>query len=783
MKLIIQGLCFFLFMGLSQAQSYQISGTVKADNDILPFANVIFSIDTNLVKGTLTDEQGQFSLDIPSGDYTLTVSYIGYDTYTREISVSANQNLDIIALAASSQQLDEVLVTDFQNEVNAGFDKKVIPITKELRRYNTNLSEILEMIPIVSMDFDGNPTIPGKSDVIVLVDGREPKIQANDLATVLRLIPSDQIIKIEIMTNPPAKYTKSNAAVINVVTNRQPQKGSIFNGWARFNDLGALGGGGNYTMKNGRFSLSTWAGRWMWRSTAENYFERTNFNSSSFYRLKEESENKYSGYGYFGGITPEFQFDEKNILSLYVGGYTWNNDNDLDRQVSLFDQAGNETDDYRRFENRINHGGGTYAGVEYFKLFDEKEKELNLELGFDVPFRDIAHTSEVIGDNPFFQEYTEYEIGWNLELEAEYFDPLDSTSSLNFDLEVQQELPFDVEAEYVAGISESETQRDDNLSYLNTLQQFREEFSVTYSKRFNSLGVNLDLGQEYLKYDFLFDQTHLVERDYFFLVPKVSMNYSFDKKGELALIYKYGARAPNRYHLNPNVQVSSDGLSESFGNPDLDPERSHEVELNYGFYIGKFNIGATSFWRYSNNASSNFIFVNSEGVQQSTYANNGQFSRLGGELSLSGSIKKFMKINLNASVFDSRILFDDDRSQNTLSYDFGANLTFFLPADFMVNLSGSYEGPELQIQGERSGYYSARGSIRKSFMKGKFNASLQFSDLFRSLETETTVVGSGFEALERHIRMPAYIGVGLNLRLGELKDLPKSSRAREQSQG
>lgn len=781
-KFAILLLC--LSFHFSYAQEFTVTGNVSDDKgEPLPFANVVVSLDTALIAGALTDETGQFELALNPGSYDLTVSYIGYESHKQPLEVSNDMSLSKIQLILNSAELDEVLITEFRNEMKAGYDKKVVPITDELKKYNTNLSELLEMVPIVSMDIDGNPTIPGKSNVIVLVDGREPRIRANDLATVLRMIPTDQILRIEIMTNPPAKYTKSNAAVINVVTNRKPQKGAIFNGWSRADLLGAVGAGGNFTMKQGKFSLSSWAGRWGWRSNADVYFERNNFDNVDLNRIEMKSDNIYRGYGVFGGISPEYQFDDKNILSFYVGGNTWNNDHDLNRSVELFDGGGNLTSEYKRIENRINNGGSTFVGLEYFKLFEEEERELNIEIGADVPLRDVMNSSEIVGEEPFYQSIEEYEIGWNLEFEAEYFDPIDSSSSINFDFEIRKELPFDVEVDYVSGVNENETIRDEGLSYLNTMEQLEQEFSFTYSKRFSALGINLDLGQEYLQYDYLFDQVDHVKRDYFFIVPKVGLNYSFDKKGELGLIYKYGARAPDRYELNPNVQVDSDGLSESFGNPDLDPERSHEVEMNYGFYIGKFNLGATGFWRFSENAVSNFIRVNNEGVQQSTFANNGKFSRLGGEFSLSGSIKKLMKVNFNASLFDSRIHFEDDRTMNTLSYEVGANVNVYLPKDFIVSLSGDYNGPQLQIQGERTGFYQVRGSLRKSFLDGKINASVNFNDLFRSLEQTNRINGESFNALERIIRQPAYIGFGLNVRFGELKDRPKSSRARQGSQG
>ena len=296
---------FFCFLTFSlQAQDFEIKGTVQDENGSnLPFANVFFFQDTTMIQGRITDENGAFDVQLPQGNYQLKITFVGYEDYQQDISVTQNQSLSPIGLAPSSMQLNEVMVTEFRNEMSAGIDKKVIYVTDELKKFNTNLSEILEMVPIVNMDIDGNPTIPGKGEVIILVDGREPRMRANDLATVLKLIPSDRIVKIEIMTNPPAKYTKSNAAVINVVTNRQPQKGSVFNAHSSVDNLGAVGAGGNFTMKQNRFSLSAWTGRWAWRSESESEIERTNFSVEDLYRYQESANADYNGFGYYGGCT------------------------------------------------------------------------------------------------------------------------------------------------------------------------------------------------------------------------------------------------------------------------------------------------------------------------------------------------------------------------------------------------------------------------------------------------------------------------------------------------
>lgn len=763
------------------AQEIEWKGQVVDENDQpIAFANVIAIRDTQIIKADLTDDSGAFTLIIPSGRYTLKITYLGYDPYERITDLSSSVNEGKIKLKIATNELSEITVTDFRNVTEAGIDKKVIHVSEDLKKMNTNLSEILEMVSLVNMDMEGTPSIPGKQGVIVLVNGRPPQVRANDLATVLRLIPTDQILRIEIMTNPPAKYTKTNDAVINVITNRKPQRGRLFNGWGRVNDFGAVGAGGNYTWKKDQWGASIWGGRWAWKSRSEISVHRTNFLATENYKIEETLRTNHDGNGFYGGFAPEYQWDEKNIISFNAGMFAWNNFNDASSATTVKDNNEQLQRQFNRTSDGEFRGLGGYVGMEYFRYFDEKEKELTVDVELDFDRDRGDDLDEITGATQYYQNIINKDQSLSVEVELEFFDPIDSSSSLNYAVEYDQTFSYDEYSDFFSGTQKNKWEKEEGLSYHNTIAQSSQEASISYARKLKNFGINLDLGQTWIRYDFLFDQERRVNRDYFFLVPKASVNFQPLEGLEMGLSYKFSSEAPYRYVLNPNLRPSADGLTIWYGNPNLDPENSHNVELNSGFYLGKFNIGLTAFWRHSNNAISPFSRVNENGVREDSYENQGEYTRTGMDLSVSGSFKKWLKIDISGALFDSRIKQNEGLSQQTIGSNAKVQLSAFLPHQISVRMSARYSGPELNIQGQRFGQYIFRASLKKSFMDGRFNTTLSFDDIFRSAIRDTEWIDPAFTIFRTNQRFRPYVTLRANVRIGELKERPKSSKAGKQ---
>jgi len=770
----------------ANSQTSVVSGKVVDENNLaISFANVFLMKDTTIISAVFSDQDGKFQFEVIAGKYSMKASYIGYKKWVKEIIV-LNENISInIQLELSKNMMDQVLITDFRNEMKAGIDKKIISLSEDMRRSNNNAAELLELVPIVNMDFDGNPSIPGKRSVIILVDGRPPKIRANDLATVLKAISSDKILSIEIMTNPPAKYTTGNAAVINLVTNKAPQKGSLFSTWARINNLKALNLGGSFTYQYNKFSITTYAGRWQYNGKYHSEKVLKNFLSDNIYLKNSIEETNFGGSGLWYGISPEYKINDKNTVSVYIGSNGHNYGNDENSEFVLTKRNNEIYNEYSINSKSVDESSSYYGGVEYFKLFKEKEKEFNIEIGIDYDNSSNKYNNEQLfnqePDNKYQLTTTE-DNAIEIFLNTEYFDPIDSTSSYNLSFSLEKEFPHNHIYIHSTGMSEKDLLKIDQLSYKSSLSNFEEKITFTYAKKINKSSFSFDIGQTYFKYDNLYDEVIPLKKSYNFITPKASLTQSFGKSNEIGISYKYSSNVPRTWRLNPNKRISVDGLNVRYGNPNLDLEKSHEVELNFGFFLGKFNIGTVAFWRRTNNAISNFRIVDNNGITYNTYKNNSAQVKSGMQISISGSIKNKIKLNLSGSLFDNRFV-SQGKTHKLIGYNLNSSINAYIPYDFKVRLNARLTGPTLLIQGERDARFYLGMSIKKSLFKKKLSLTLYFRDMLRTSTRITTLDTPDFYSRIEAKYINAFVGIRANFRIGKLKDMPKSSKARQNSQG
>lgn len=773
------------FSVTSFGQKVSITGAIFDENGkAIPFANVFLTQDTIIKRGSFSDENGKFKIKSSPGNYTFKISFIGYQDWQKDIEIKEDTIFPDIKLTLSTKMMDAVLITEFRNDMKAGIDKKIVHISEDMRRSNTNVAEILELIPIVNMDFDGAPSIPGKRSVIILVDGRTPKIRANDMATVLKSIPSDQILSIEIMTNPPAKYTTSNAAVINLVTKKAPQKGTLLNAWTGYDNLKTLDFGGSFTYQYNKFSLSSWVGQWQWRSVNSSELESIDYLSNSIYKQIAAGESDYYGGGTWFGLSPEFKINDNNIVSIYGGTHTWNNDGSSNGNHTIKNKSDEIIDQYEITSSSNSEGRGFYTGIEYYKLFKEKEKEFSIDIGYNGGSNQSDRYQSLVRNADGYAQHNSSERKDNqISFEAEYFDPIDSTSSINLNFEIEKVFPYDDISNQYEGETLDFLSKNEDYSYKSTYENIEQTLTFTYAKKIKKSSYSLDIGQTYFKYDNLYDLSLPLKTDYLFVTPKVSYTYNFGKSNQIGISYKYGSKVPNSWYLNPNERIGVDKLSISYGNENLNPEKSHQVEMNLGFYWGKFNIGTVAFWRKTNNAISNFREFDDEGIMHSTYLNNGYDLKTGLQLSVSGSLLKKIKINIGGSVYDNRFNDNINETRKSIGYSLNGSINAYLPYNFSFRSYTRFNGPSLLFQGEKSGSFRMGVSIKKSFLKKKLSISLRFRDIFRTSYSETTLETPEFYSFSSYKNHPAWISIRASVRLGKLKEMPKSSKAMQNSRG
>ncbi|HBN05811.1 MAG TPA: hypothetical protein DD434_08510, partial [Bacteroidales bacterium] len=203
-----------------------------SSNEAMQYVNVVIlrAKDSSLVNGTITDEKGNFVLQSDLGNYLLRFSFIGYKEMYKPIKVSKKDiDLGIINLNLGAETLQGVEITAERSMMEYQLDKRVVNVDKNLVSSGGSATDVLENVPSVSVDQDGNVSLRGSGNVTVLVDGRPSELLGSDLQTVLEQIPSATIASVEVITNPSAKYNPEGmSGIINIVLKEKGNKG--FNG-------------------------------------------------------------------------------------------------------------------------------------------------------------------------------------------------------------------------------------------------------------------------------------------------------------------------------------------------------------------------------------------------------------------------------------------------------------------------------------------------------------------------------------------------------------------------
>ncbi|HHT04336.1 MAG TPA: TonB-dependent receptor plug domain-containing protein, partial [Bacteroidales bacterium] len=220
--------------GQANKSSFKVSGRVKdaSTDEYFEYVNVVIlrAKDSSLVNGTITDKDGKFSIDAKKGKYLLRLTFIGYkDDYQPLEIKNEDVQLGVIQLNLGTQALEGVEITAERSMMEYQLDKRVINVDKNIVSAGGNATDVLENVPSVTVDQEGNVSLRGSGNVTVLVDGRPSELLGSDLQTVLEQIPSSTIESVEVITNPSAKYNPDGmSGIINIVLKEKGNRG--FNG-------------------------------------------------------------------------------------------------------------------------------------------------------------------------------------------------------------------------------------------------------------------------------------------------------------------------------------------------------------------------------------------------------------------------------------------------------------------------------------------------------------------------------------------------------------------------
>lgn len=718
--------CLFL---TAQPSNEAIVGTLKGkiiDKNLqqpIPYATVVVHDSANkIISGGISNDDGDFIIsDIPNGSYTLKVQFIGYKTYSQPIEITKQNkdvNAGIIALEEEAEALDDVTVVAERTTIEQKIDRKVINIGKDLTTTGGTASEIMNNIPSVNVDQDGNIALRGNQNVRILIDGKPTNI---DTAQLLKQIPSTSIKKIELITNPSAKYNPEGmSGIINIILHKNSNIG--FNGNinlglnfdknARFNssvDLNYRTGKINFYGNYGNNITKQLNGGFVFRED-ENY--RTNFsfldnNKSHLFKI---------GLDYF--------INDNNTISVYTNqnlfdGLTSGNTNILfmnptqnDISQSLISDSDNLGSTYN-FDYKHNfkkEGHNIELEVDYNNFNSDNDDRFNFSGGDGslVDYKDIIDNERN-----------------NTTINLDYINPLTEKTKL--------ELGYETRLRRTNNKYQSTLFPNSKYTYDRNIHSFY----ATYSQNFEKWSYQLGARVENYEVEAIFNSEKVFEDDIFTVYPSGYLNYTPGEKNSYQLSYSRRIDRPGLNQVNPIREWSTPRIV-SIGNPSLDPQFTNSIEANYTRKLKKGSITSGVFYRIINDEISQTLIENPdvEEGQILTFGNFDNNSAYGIEISGNYNLTNWWGFNASFDLYGQTqkgIIDNVSKEVDAVIYNFRINNSLKATKNLTFQVFGFYRGEQEGVQFKTKPFYFVNTGARYSFMGGKGTASVNFNDIFNTM--------------------------------------------------
>jgi outer membrane receptor protein involved in Fe transport len=770
---------FFLSTHFVNAQKANgLSGQlVDEAKDVVELASIVLLRlpDSTIVGSTQTASNGRFLIEnIIPGNYAIRISFIGYmEQIIGNIKIETEKvkNLGVITFKSDTRLLDEVVIERSGPAVQYELDKTIFNITPDIQAMSVNATELLEQIPMVELDEEGVPSVMGQN-VTVLIDGRPSRIYGNNIETVLKLIPSGIIEKVEVITSPSARYTtEQGAIVLNIITKAESLIGLSGIASLSGTSKNSLSPSVNLNITRKRIGFNnSFSFDYEQEKSHGSVFRENRLDPIFFTEQNQAGKEIEKDFSYNGNLF--YRLDDKSTFGVFFGlGRDRENENET-LFTRTFTANNDELSSYNRAINAISNTWQYRGGIDYKKTFSNENQVLDLRAYFSTRDDEDVHffnQKSAWEDLNYLQHQIATSEDEGFTIQADYVHPFSEKSSLetglraNWDIEENKFTPstFDnMLGDYII---------DEEL--MNDFEGRNQQFSAytmfrTSIERF-SIQAGARLEQAHLKGEQnLLNQSY--ENDFLNLIPTLNLSYRLKNEDNLKFSYNRRARRPWWNQLNPFVDYSNPDNVRS-GNPELDPELINSFEFSYGKFINQFNLFGSTFYRHSSNPIQTISTIDDQGISHTTYANIGKENYYGLEAGAGADIVPTWNVRMNIGIRKNEVAgFGKDNSTTSLTGRFSS--FYPLPFNFRGYAFVNYFGPRAIAQGELNGILVTDLGIRKSLMDKKFNISLRASDIFNNREFIRTLDQPNFMQKSNRKRQTRYLSLSISYVFGSLRD-------------
>jgi len=777
-----------------QPPVYSITGKLvdEQTGNPLEFATVTVKKlkDSTLVTGAITDATGQFKIsELSPGGFLVEIAFIGYEKHVANVffrppNASLVHDIGLIKLKLSAQLLEGAEITADKSYVMNNIDRKTYNTGQLSVATGGNVTDVLQNIPSVEVDAEGTVSLRGNENVTILIDGRPSGLTSTGGKSLLESIPSSAIEKIEVITNPSAKYDPDGiSGIINIITKKNKLQGFT----------GSVGANTSFEDRYGaNLSLSYRKNKW---NIYTNYgyqkdvrnFSGSNYRETYFNDVTEilDQDDKGTHNRENHSLKTGIDYNLTSRSSISVSGLISSGEDNGDEHVIYrFYDNNNVLDSIYRRET-LGEGSNTNLDLEaaFRHNFKKEGQVLNIQgnASFDEgddmeDFIEQAYLDDFTPDPsvvPLMQKDKSLDDNFTYTASADYEHPLSKESKIEggykstfrkFDNDFTFFNYDETTGSYVNDIT-----RTNHFIYSDDVHALYTQYRHSFGSWGAQAGIRGEFAQTQSE---LLNTSETFNKEYFSFFPSAFLTYQFNQKTQAKASYSRRINRPGRRSLNPFADYD-DPLNIRKGNPYLDPEYTDSYELEFTRFIGKISFTSTGYFRWTHDYIQRHRIITPEGITITTFENLSSARNYGLELIFNGSPYKWWNFTLSSNMYRNEI--DATNLQPELSsasFAFSGRLlsTFKLPYATELQLTYFYRAPMNVPQGKMQDMQMFTIAASKKVLKEKGLITVRLSDPFNtqrfSMEFREPLYYQEFTR-KRESRI---LNIGFTYRFGELKD-------------
>lgn len=753
----MKNLLFIFFFGsafnlFAQPDKLEINGTIQELSGLpLPYVTVLVynEKDSVLVNGTSSDTLGNFSVPLDKGVYYVKFRFLSYKEKIVYAVVIGNHgaNLGTIVLEQKQEFLDGVDIIVEKPQMELKLDKRVFNVTKDISTAGLNAADILDNIPSISVDAEGNVSLRGNQNVQILINGKPSTLTNTD---ALRQIQGNMIESVEIITNPSARYdAEGEVGIINIILKKEMAKGvnGSFNARVGF-PLG-YGAGFNLNIRQEKVNFFVGYGYGYQRSPGSGYNLQRFDSPDTAYRYEQLSTHDRGGSSH--NINAGIDFTISKRISLTFSSVFRFSDGDNYSNIIYedFDLSDMLTQTVTRDEVELDYGRNQEYTLSFRKTFPQKERlwtvDVKKNFAIDNEQSDLFEISSDVLDASIFQRTINDETEDSWLLQTDYIHPLG------------EEGKFEAGSKVSLRSLTNDYQLEDSLagtwnvnSLFNNYMIYTENIYAAYimagnkTKRFSYQGG--------VRAEFSDITTNLVEtselnhRQYLRWFPSFHFSYELKKENFIQLSYSRRISRPRSWWLTP-FYTFKDSRNYESGNPNINPEFAGSYELGHLKYWKKGSVLTSFYYRHTVDLMDRILLTDSTGITWRIPVNLGDSHAFGVEFS--GSYAPFKWWNLNGNFNFYRTISEGEYlgvvyANDAYAWTSKITSKFTIKRKFSLQTSFTYESPTSTNQGSAKSQYFWDGSFAWDILKGNGTISFNARDILNSRKRRSIVESEYF---------------------------------------